>query len=112
MGRFTPRVALFRNKVWEVHAAIPAPSLEVEERLGGAVEIQHSLQPIPRPLHRSDPLRLWTLVLGVALGQCCDVVDKHCIENAVFMHLLRTIAGVEVTSDAFIFEDDCPRHSG
>jgi hypothetical protein len=65
-----------------------------------------------RPFDGGDALRLGALVFGVAFGKRGDVVDKHCVEDAVFVDLLRTVAGVEVAGDAFVLEDDSPRNNG
>ena len=112
MGRFTPGVAPFFAEVREVHPAIAAAGLKVEEGLRGSVEIQHSLQSVARPFDGGDALRLGPVVFGVAFGKRSDVVDKHCVEDAVFVDLLRAVAGIEVAGDAFVLKDHGPGNSG
>ena len=112
MGRLAPGVTGLFAEVGEVHATVAAAGLKIEEGLRGPVEIQHRLQPVARPFDGGDALRLGALVFGVALGKRSDVVDKHCVEDAVFVDLLRTVARVEVAGDAFVLEDDSPGNSG
>ena len=112
VGGFAPCVTRLFAEVREVHPAIAAAGLKVEEGLRGSIQIQHGLQPIARPFDGGDALRFRALVFGVAFGERGDVVDKHCVENAVFVNLLRTVAGVKVAGDAFVLEDNGPGNSG
>ncbi len=112
MGRLAPGITRLFAEVGEVHAAVAAAGFKVEEGLRGSVEIQHGLQPVARPFDGGDALRLGTLVFGVAFGKRGDVVDEHRVENAVFMDLLRTVAGVKVAGNAFVLKDNSPGNCG
>ena len=108
MCGLAPGIALLRDEVGEVHATVAQAALKVEEGLGSPIEIKDSLQPVAGPLDRGDTLRFRTLMLGVALGQRRYVVDKHCVENAVFVPLLRAITSVKIAGDALVLKDYGP----
>src|SRR5271154_6990755 len=112
MACLAPGVAALFTKIGEVHTAVAAASLEIVESLGGAVEIKHCLQPIARPFDRGDALRLRALVFSITFGKRRYVVNKHRVENAVFVFLLRAVARVKVASDAFVLEDNSPWDGG
>jgi len=105
---FTPLIVFGDEEVGEVHSAVSASSGEVEEGLGGAVEIEDGLLAVTGPLDGGDALGLGALEFGVGLGEGFDVVDEHGIEDAVFELFVGAVAGIEVACDAFVFEDYGP----
>ena len=103
-----PDIALFGDEVGEVHAAVAAAGLEVEEGLGGSVKVEDGLQAVAGPLDGGDALGLGALEFEVALGEGGDVVDEHGVEDACFLSLLGAVAGVEVGGEALVLEDHGP----
>lgn len=81
MATLQPPIALFTQKVREVHAAEPAVLAKIEKRLGSPVEVQNRLLPIARPLNRSKAFSLCIL-------QRPDVVNQHRVQNALLLHRL------------------------
>ena len=112
VGGFAPSGALLVEEVGEVHAAVAAAGLEVEEGLGGAVEVEDGLESVAGPFDGGNALGLGALEFGVAFGEGVDVVDEHGVEDAVLVLLLGAVAGVEVGGEAFVLENDGPGNSG
>lgn len=105
VGGFAPGVALLLEVVGEVGTAEAEMGGEVDEGLGGAVEIEDALLAVAGPLDAGE-----TLFVGVGEGGA--VVDEHGVEDAVLLGLLGAVAGVEVAGVAFIFKDSGPGNGG
>src|ERR1017187_10727249 len=71
-----PDIALCAEKVRKVHATVPAARREVVKRLRRTIEIQHRLEPVPRPFDGRNALRRWPLQLCIARRQRRHVVNR------------------------------------
>ena len=105
VGGFAPGVALLLNVVGEIRAAEADVGGEVDEGLGGAIEVEDALHAVARPFNAGEP-RLFRV------RERADVVDEHGVHDAVLLRLLGAVAGVEVAGGAFVLEDGCPGRGG
>jgi hypothetical protein len=105
VGGFAPGVALLLEVVGEVRAAEADVGGEVDEGLGGAVEVEDALHAVAGPLDAGDAL------LG-GVGERGDVVDEHGVHDAVLVGFLGAVAGVEVAGGALVLEDRGPGRGG
>ena len=105
VGVFAPAAAFLIEKIGEIGAAEALFGGEIDQRLGAAVEVEHGLLTVARPLHAGD-------AFAFAVGEGGAGVDEHGVHDAVLLGFLGAVAGVEVAGGAFVFEDDCPGDRG
>ena len=105
MGGFAPGIALFLDVIGEIGAAEADVGGEVDEGLGGAVEVEDALHAVAGPLDAGE-------AFAGGVFERADVVEEHGVEDGVLEGFVGAVAGVKVASGAFVFEDDGPGDGG
>jgi hypothetical protein len=103
VGGLAPAAGLFIEEIGEVGAAEALFGREVDEGLGGGVEVEDGLLAVAGPLDGGDVLAVFEGGAGV---------DEHGVEDGVFLGLAGAVAGVEVAGGTFVLEDGGPGDGG